>query len=171
MEKLQDRKFIVCFLCSGILFIFLLCKALSWYEMRIIPINVDSYSMIGADDGVEYYLDYAYFENNNNKSNSIVIAGWCVILGKQTNPIAIHVLLKDESNNYYQLPTSMEQRAEVTKHFDDNVNYDNSGFSVNIDTSFFNFNEEQYEIVLLYEQNMQKSLVYSGKIISQPEKD
>ena len=115
-------------------------------------------------------LDNAYYQKNDLAGTQIVIKGWCVISGKEPNPIVTHVLLRDvNSNIYYKLPTTVVTRDDVTEYINDGTDYKYSGFESSFKYSGFDFESTSYEIVLLYEIGDEAYLIPSGQIISEKE--
>lgn len=147
----HTKKFVWRFICIAAIVIILLCIALVIHETAIKEVDMQGKEVLTSDQGVQYYLDHASWEKKIRNEEEVVIDGWCVIPGKTTSPIEIHVLLKDSATqNVYQLPTTTVMRGDVTSHIDDGQNYDNSGFSVHIITNNLQIADHSYEILLLY---------------------
>ena len=150
--------------------IVLLCGFLSWNEMRVTEVDVSNIPKSTVGDGVKIGLDNAYYQKNDLAGTQIVIKGWCVISGKEPNPIVTHVLLRDvNSNIYYKLPTTVVTRDDVTEYINDGTDYKYSGFESSFKYSGFDFESTSYEIVLLYEIGDEAYLIPSGQIISEKE--
>ena len=170
LEKLHTQKFVVCFVLIGVVLVMVLCKFLSWNEMRITKIDVSETNIISFEDGARVFIDNAYYETDKHDGATITIDGWCVVLGKETNPVAIHVLLKNTSTGiYYELPTSIVNREDVTASFDDSINYDNSGFTVCIPEKFLAVENNTYSIFVLYEIDEEVYLIPSDNILASKE--
>lgn len=165
METFHKKKFIVGFVLVMSAVIILLCCFLSWYEMRVTTVDVTGITKLSLDE-VTLNLDNAYYQTNAWGGTEIKVDGWCAIAGKETNPISIHVLLKDINKNiYYKLPTSIVKRDDVTSYMNDSIDYSNSGFNASLNYSGLNFGSMTYEVVLLYEVGGDVYLIPSGRIM------
>ena len=150
--------------------IILLCSFLSWNEMRVTKVDVSNIPKLTVGDEVKLFLDNAYYQKSDLTGTQIVIDGWCIIPGREPNPIVMHILLKDvKSNIYYKLPTIVRTRDDVTDNINDGTSYKYSGFGVSFNYSGFDFESTPYEIVLLYEIAGETYLIPSGQTISEKE--
>ena len=168
LENFHKKKFIVSFVLIMVACIILLCSFLSWNEMRVTKVDVSNIPELSLDNDVKLNLDNAYYQKDALVGTQIVIDGWCIIEGQETNPIVIHVLLKDMNRNiYYKLPSVVKIRDDVTEYLDDGTDYGYSGFGAFFNYSGFDFESTSYEIVLLYEVNDEAYLIPSGHTISE----
>lgn len=164
MQKYHEKKFIIAYLLIVFMGILILCFFLSWHEMRCKNFDISGLTTVSSEEEVLINIDKAKYKYiNDYDGNELKIKGWCIIKGKETAPVAMHVLLKNKkSNKYIELPTSLDIRNDITEHFNDGVNYDNSGFSVDL---YKKLQPANYEIVILYELGEEKFLIPSGKKI------
>ena len=93
----HTKKFVWRFICIAAIVIILLCIALVIHETAIKEVDMQGKEVLTSDQGVQYYLDHASWEKKIRNEEEVVIDGWCVIPGKTTSPIEIHVLLKDSA--------------------------------------------------------------------------
>lgn len=164
---LHSPKIIAYIAAAGTCLIVLLCLFLSRHEMRIEAVDVSGLTI--PKDEAAMDVRTASYAKDAYGNNSVSIKGWCVLKGRETAPIAIHVVLKDRSDGtYYQLPTTIVKRENVTKKMDDGVNYDNSGFSaVN---NRFPLDGEAYDIYLSYEIGDDRYLIDTQKTVERQDK-
>lgn len=161
MGKLHTKQFIVRFLVVVTIMIVVLCKYLSWNEMRIQNVSIENIPELSSDQGALLNVDNAYYEDQK-----LIVNGWCVIRGRVTNPVSIHVLIRERNiGECYELPTAMVAREDVTACFDENINYDNSGFSVNVNCKKFDFENSIYEVMLRYKIGDEEYIIKSNNII------
>ena len=165
MEKLQSAKFIKIFMMIYLIGILVICFFVSKYEMRVEEFDVKDIPI--KETGVKCEIDTAY---NDPDGKCVVIEGWCVILGQETKPVSMHVLLRnDNSGVYLKMPTTIVSRVDVTEALNDGVNYDNSGYSVNVNSEKIDFTKNKFEICILYECGKNKCIVHSGKYVEKKE--
>jgi hypothetical protein len=69
------------------------------------------------------------FEIKDGGSFITIKNGWVFINGMDTDDNKISLVLKSDERNYF-ITTILEDRPDVTAHFNNNFNLDNSGFSV-----------------------------------------
>jgi hypothetical protein len=69
------------------------------------------------------------FEIKDGGSLITIKNGWVFINGMDTDDNKISLVLKSDERNYF-ITTILEDRPDVTAHFNNNFNLDNSGFSV-----------------------------------------
>ena len=136
MEKLQSAKFIKIFMMIYLIGILVICFFVSKYEMRVEEFDVKDIPI--KETGVKCEIDTAY---NDPDGKCVVIEGWCVILGQETKPVSMHVLLRN----------------------------DNSGYSVNVNSEKIDFAKNKFEICILYECGKNKCIVHSGKYVEKKE--
>ena len=166
MERIHSLKFVMSFIIIGCTLICLVCLFLSWNEIRVKVVDPEQFSH--PEEGATLTLDSAEYQVEATGNSTFLIAGWCLISGRPTMPIALHVIVKDlESGAYYQLPTTVEDRPDVTAHFSDGVNYDHSGFKVSLKNT--NLHAESYEIFVRYSTGDEDYLIPSYATIVRQE--
>lgn len=171
MDKYHKKNFIVCFLVTLIVCCIVLCTFLQWNEKRIITVNVSEIPDANQKEGLTYSVEEASYVLDPYTGNVLTIKGWCIIRGLEPRPVAIHVLLMDtETKKYFQLPTAIEKREDITAKFNDGINYDNCGYKVSINSSKLNLNNKQYEVNILYEIGQETLLVETGRLLT-PEQE
>lgn len=174
MEKLHTRKFIISFLLIMALVVVMICKFLSWHEIRISEIDISDMQGIKSEDGFMLCLDSNCYSQSEFSDTKLNIRGWTVIKGQPTNAVAIFVLLKDNiTGKVYKLPTTVEQRTDVTAYINSQdgidvndasaINYDYSGFWANTTCAdYFDFVNNSYEMGIMYTLNGAKYVYFSG---------
>ena len=154
MKKMQTEKFITRFMMICIVLIMIGCKLLVWHEMRIKKIDVKDVKI--ENTAMEHQLELEKIMNEydyNEHKNRITISGWLVKQGIDTKQVSIKVVLKNTiTEEFYELPTSIVARNDITEKFDDGVNYDNSGFRVSVPygNKLIDLEKYDYEIFLHY---------------------
>lgn len=122
MDNFHKKKFIVKFFVVTNIFVLLLCFFLSWYEMRIKKIEISDIPELVQGDNVRFCIDKAKCKTDRYDGNLLEIEGWCVIVGKTTSPVAMHVLLKNEKTGLVlELPTCILKRGDVTEAINDGI--------------------------------------------------
>lgn len=165
MEVLHNRKAVVSFLVTALIFIVVLCLFLAWHEMRIKKIDVDKLELQQTPDELVLTVKDAYYQGGSFGGENLLVDGWCLIRGRISMPVAIHVLLRDEdTDEYYMLPTNVEVSEEAKAAFaDDGVEYDYSGFRANLRCRKLKLDQRTYEVVILYQLGDDVYLAPSGE--------
>lgn len=164
MKKVQTEQFIKAFLLASLVIIIALCTFLSMYEMRVKRIDTSGLPVL-TDEAV-FYIDKISCDYIGMGKSNAVVKGWCAIPGKETRTISMHVLLRNvDTGECLQMPTAMVARSDVTKYFDDGIKYDNSGFSVDVDTRKVDASRCRYEICILLRHNGEEFLINTGRHI------
>ena len=128
--------------------------------MRIRKYIPHDITELSDTDNVWINMGDCEFEEKGYEPDSIRINGFAIIHGKATELIEINVLLKDEqTGEYWELPTEIVPRPDVTECVNDGVNYDYSGFSVDFSSSKMNFESHDYSVYLLYSANNETYLL------------
>lgn len=163
LDNLHTEKAIRRILILGIILIILLCEFLSWNEMKIERIQDSNYKMIESNSSI-VCIENAYYKQLRKNEISLYIEGWCILKNRATQPVAMFIILKDKNDNMYKLPTSIIRREDVTQVIDDGINYDNSGFRVNMICSYsqIDFRIEIYEICVLCIYDNEEYIIESG---------
>lgn len=94
--------------------------------------------------------------------NVLSISGWALILGKNSND-KIKILLRGNTKAY-MFNAKLNKREDVTHHFNDNNNYDMSGFELY--TSNIDIISDNYEIYIVLQDINKYSYKKTGRIIS-----
>lgn len=160
-DRFQRIGFLAGFFSIGFVLVIVLGVILSIHEMRIDTMDITGIQVL--NEGVSFNIEYSGFvENQFNRF--IEFRAWCIIPGKETRPVAMHALLRENTSNvYYVLPTSIQVREDVTAYLADGVNYDNSGFIAYADCS--KINHQEYEIFILYECASERFLIPTGQYV------
>lgn len=162
MKYLHTKKFIIKFMVIAMIIVILLCKFLSWNEMKIKKINISGIQELTEEDGAICYFD----ESNEIEGERLDIRGWFLIKGYQSTTVNLHILLKNNTtNDCYELPTAILTRTDVTENLNDGIDYDNSGFYTNAYNKKFDFENSSYEIAILYETENNKYLYNTGSVV------
>ena len=168
MEVLHSRKAIVCLCAIGTALILLLCLFLSWSETRIYRIDVSELTKL--EEGVTVAIDNNTYIKDYYGDESIAINGWCIVNGRKTAPVALHVLLRDaKRDEYYEVPTTIVSRPDVTELINDGTNYDNSGFSVSLKNC--SLHRSRYEIFIRYRSGDDDYLIPTSKKIRRKDEE
>lgn len=172
MDKLHKETFIERFLIVTFLCIVLICLFLSWNEMRVEKFDISGEKQTGMNENVVFNIEKSDYEVDSYDGDMLTIIGWGVIVGREPNPISIHILLRnEETNEFFKLPTVINSREDVTAHFNDGINYNNSGFSVHMNGKALNFDKVRYEIVILYEVGEDSYVVFTKKQVGNENKE
>lgn len=123
LEKNYDKNRVV-FWVGGIycalVLVFLL--ALFWWNQRITPVDVSGCQVNGGQ--LMYALD------KNYGSNFVKLEGYAYVPGQDIIYADISVLAYDPAGDkYYELPTEIVKKTNITKEAGDGFDYDNCGFS------------------------------------------
>lgn len=151
-EKIKRPEFIV----GGILLLLLIAFTALLY------ISKNSYEEIDVlnlpDNNVVFDLELS------SDSENIYVSGWSIIPGESIQTYDVSVVLWDEeSEKGFLVPTQMVRRPDVTKVFQDEYNYDNSGFSAIIKKS--EMGKIPYGIYLRYRNNNNDIIVKTGRVV------
>ena len=101
--------------------------------------------------------------------DTVVVKGWCLKEGTSSLGSKVNVYLFDESHDeYLQIGSAVNSRADVTASFGGSVDYTSSGFIAKGDMSKLDVAAlEKYKIVLGYQKDSEKIFVDTGKYLSQ----
>lgn len=172
MEKLHTKKFIIGFLLIMMIVVIIICKFLIWHEKIITKIDISDIKTITADEGFLMNIGECYYTPLESNDKLINILGWCALKGQPTNSLAMHILLMDNnSNEVYMLPTAIQKRTDVTDVLNSNdsnyINYDYSGYQVNtVCDDYFDFSNSTYKVGVLYKINGEEYVYFSGHNIT-----
>jgi len=167
MDKLHTKNFVIGFLTVTLIIIAIVCKFLSWNEMRIDKVDIRGIPEISSAEGAIFNIENAYYEKNGIEGEKLTVSGWCIIQGREAKPVAMHILIKNtNTGECYKMPTVIITREDVTAHFNEGIDYNCSGFSVYTNCKKFDFKKSAYEVVMLYEIAEEKYIIPSGSIIT-----
>ena len=115
---------------------------------KISKINVNDYKIVDTDDYV-FSIDNVVKENEK-----ITIEGYLYKNGVDIKTIATHLVLKDNSDNYFKIPTYVKYQEELVG----NNNYGWAGFVSTLNTKRFNINDN-YKLYILSSINNEELLI------------
>lgn len=142
------------FVLIGILFSY--CIYNEYYKIN--KINVDKFS----DSKILLNIDSI---ENNPKDKVVNIRGWAFKQNENLKTVETYVALKNiETKDIYKINTIKEVRNDVTLHFNDSYNYDNSGFFASFDKHSLK-RKGEYELCIIYLSNDNTELAFTGKIL------
>lgn len=166
IKKMQSKKIFCALVMAFLILDIIICFTLSWNEMRIKKVDISEIPVLDSSDGVILNVEDAYHVERGYDSAQLYIKGWAVIKGTISRPVAIKVIIKNESSGTcYLLPTSMSTRPDVTDYIGDGVNYDNSGYSVHLNYDMFDFSHEKYRVLVSYTIADKQYIFVSDKFI------
>ena len=141
--------FLILIFYIGLYFI----KINAWKEIDNLP-NLDS--------NISFYIEFVEKNHNYNK-----IRGWCVKRGENSRGAVIKAILWNKSLHKGQIFSVNQQirRHDVTKHFNDGFNYDNSGFAFSIKSESSPINNKESELYLQVEIGGRIIAVNTGLLI------
>lgn len=132
----------------------------NWNTKKVAIIDVGDYKR-GEWNGLRCGMEEISAENN-----TLRIRGWVMQVGQETNNDDISVILYDpDSDIFFCVPTEYEKRIDVTEYFNEGVNYDNSGFLVNMSLDGFEQDTKQYEVCISYRSGNSSYLLHIGQYI------
>lgn len=152
------------------------------YDFIIVKLSEDQWDV--DDDILEPSSIKLNIDNNmqfeNNTTNAIdevsvdvedsvlKIRGWIIELNVVSEDIKTNIyILNSESNSMYKIITGKQMRNDVTVHFNDNTNYDQSGFIAKGDISLIDGNIEEYRIIIGYNKyNGEEKFVDTNRYIN-----
>ena len=160
LNFIQSKKFLIPFFIILILISSLFVTKLSKNANEIKEIDVSTYIKDNIKN-YSYNIDEFYYEDSNIylKDDIVKISGWIVKPNIEVKDISIKVVFQDMvTKRYYQLPTLMISRNEVTSFVDDGYNHQYSGFSMNVKYDRLDRNTD-YKVYILYSINGNTYLV------------
>lgn len=95
-----------------------------------------------------------------------VINGWMIQEEIPSNVANIHVYLRsNKSGKVYKIASTLKTRQDITKHFNNEINYNSSGFIAKGNISQIDGDIEDYNIILGYEKNKEKIYIDTNESI------
>lgn len=134
-----------------ILVMFFAWKVLGVIEARVYEVDASIYT---ENTEVNYTI-----ESVSWSETGVMISGWCLVPEEDIKYAEMHLLI--ESNGvYYQVPTMLIERKNVTDLYDDGYNYDYSGFYSLIDFQNFKIEENQdFNMYMIYNSNGREDII------------
>ncbi|MET3939713.1 lipoteichoic acid synthase [Paenibacillus sp. PvP094] len=107
-------------------------------------------------------LKWAVDQLGEDKKN-IMVNGWALDFEKESSSNQIiYILLQSEANNkFYRYPTELVYRPDVTEYFNNNNNYDYSGFNLTIKKE--ELDRGKYSIGVIVKDNGEEKYVKTDK--------
>lgn len=95
--------------------------------------------------------DYkGYIDSAEVKDDIIILKGWAIKKGEGANVFLMKTVLKNENTQeYLQIPTQYHGREDITKYFNDGIDYHVSGFTSMV--SGLKLQDGLYSIYILYD--------------------
>lgn len=122
IEKLQEK--IVWITSVGLIFIIIGGLFLKYYEVRNTLLETTKCQYVMGNE-FKYCIDAFSLKNDGN------ITGWLIKPEEDMNTVAIKVVFKQKNGKKaYIIPTTMQERKDVSDAMADGKNYDHSGFDV-----------------------------------------
>lgn len=122
IEELQEK--IVWIISIGFIFIMISGLFLKHYEVRNVLFESTKCQYVTGNE-FEYCIDVFSLKNDGN------ITGWLIKPEEDMNTVAIKVVFKQKNGKKaYIIPTTMQERKDVSDAMADGKNYDHSGFDV-----------------------------------------
>lgn len=151
-KKYGKLEFVIGAILMGVLLIVLL--GLYMYKNSYRTIDELNVQNIDVKKDLEVSSDENYF----------YLRGWSCILGESILDVDVSLILWDEEEQKgYLIPTKLQERPDVTTHFNDGYNYDNSGFVAVIRKD--KLKEKKYKVYIRYQNNDCEVDSYMGKVL------
>lgn len=135
MKHFQERKIVVRFLICILGIITAIWGILIWNDTRIYQLDISEYTVYQTGlDGYEMGVESANCSRDEVSitKDYITVSGWVINEYESMDRVKIQVVLIDsETGVAYVVPTTVQERADITEYFGTN-NFDWSGFSMNI---------------------------------------
>ena len=154
------KKHICLFLTFGIIALLAFCLLLHMSIGRVVTYTPQH---LGNQD-----LDVRFNVNSIlTRNNYLYLSGFAFIPNENIETYRIHILLRNvNSNQHLKLPTIMRIQPEITAHYYHETglyfNYDMSGWLSKVSLNRLNLAHEQFEIIILYQNNNNYVLVNTG---------
>lgn len=158
-KSIQNKRFLIFFsMVLALLFILVWCSfVLNDTSIREIKINPNS--IVGKED-IDNYLykieELAWKRDDTSFSRDLIkLKGWLVKTGESTENASIKIVFQDTlTGKYYLIPTSMQDRDDVTEEINDSHLYRYSGFSVTASyIEALDESTQDYALYALYQLN------------------
>lgn len=127
-------------------------------------VEFDLYSFLGnkqanVSKGTNFNHRFKYYIDKIDIDEKYInIRGWTVVIGENSVNYHIKIALQTK-DDYLIYNTNNENRSDVTAHFNDGFNYDNSGFKVQIDKTNLNRAEYALKIILNNKDNKYQDII------------
>lgn len=168
MKELNRKKFLTWFFTLGMIGIALLCVFLVLNEKRTTKLDpgfIEELNVVTPSEEMRVHIDSFETWNTWKPGIGVSVNGWVALTSKEAKKVSIYVVLRDTADGaYYQLPTAVIERPDVTAYLNDpsespngtptNYNYSHSGFRVDSgEWNSLNSKGNQYDLYILYEIN------------------
>lgn len=133
IETIKHSKFILVILeCLSVIILSLTVCLVLYKDVSKVEVFQKNDMEVSVPEDFHFYLDYI---DDNGKYVSI--QGWTYIEGVSTEFFDCAIVLKQTGADvYYRIPTSMQERKDITKAYGSvTVNYDHSGFFARVQKS------------------------------------
>jgi len=160
-EHRLKRNLCLCLIC-GLMAVIAFCFILYFSIGRAtiyVPENTDN-----RGQEVRFHIN-----STEHTGKRLTLTGWAFLPGEDIVRFKTHILLRSEySEQYIKLPTSMHVFGNFAKEVEDSDievthDYSKSGWVATVNKGRLNHPLEQYEIVILYQNNDNYFLVETGK--------
>jgi len=165
-ERQRKLKTYICiYLFSGVLALLGFCLLL---YLSVGGVSNYIPEHLSFDEEVKIHIDHIV-----KKECLLSLSGWALVPEESIETYRIHILLQNTNNSQYlKIPTIMSKRTDVTQYFHDpyfeeNFNYDMSGWQASVKTGRLSLPLEQYEVVLLYQNNLRYIIVHTGRYLDE----
>lgn len=142
------------------IFIFSVLVCLIVYRDASKLTNIDVDDLTETDE-VDFEI-----ENVSVGNSEMVIEGWALYPNGYINSWDMQVVLHNsEKDEYVGLPTRMSLREDVAANYPSGNHYSYSGFYAKAVTKRIISANEVYEICIIYKNNTDKFIVYTGNYV------
>ena len=157
MLKLNfDKETKICIQAISVIVMAILVVAIGWKLLGVLESGVRKVDITPYNENQE--IEYA-IENLSWSEAGVTISGWCLMPGENIDYAEMYLVL-EENGVYYQVPTMIEQRDNVTELFNDGYSYGYSGFYSLIDFQRFRIEENQdFNLYMIYKNNGREDIV------------
>lgn len=161
LKKYQNNKTVIIILIVGFVLFLVIWNVLVYFDTRVI---VSDYNGLEAETAADGYVitiqELSYESESVIEEDKISIRGWIVKQGVEIDNISLHVVFRNTTNNtWYVLPTTIEERPDVTEYFNDGLDYDYCGFYASAPNEEISADEYDFEIYILMVLNEEQYFV------------
>lgn len=133
IKIIKHSKFIlVIFECLSVIILSLTVCLVLYKDVSKVEVFQENVPAVSVPEDFHFYLDYIH-----DNGRYVSIQGWTYIEGESTEFFDYAIVLKQTGTDiYYRIPTSMQERKDVTEAYGTaTVNYDHSGFFARVQKS------------------------------------
>lgn len=160
IEKIENNRMMI--VIEIIILLLLVYYAFfAFRQSRANDFDTSTIPIVSKDEGYDYSIENVSKPKLGVKYY-VDVKGWAVEKGvKSRSSDTISVVLKNvDTGNYYYIPTMRQMRKDVTRHFYDGIEYDDSGFEAKVSFSKeVNADSSEYEIFVYLENKKGKKLI------------